>query len=202
MEGMYFYWISWCCWLIFTFLAPKNKLRFIICSLILLAIISSATYFQLYTFEIHATFLLLMITTSVYIAKQPWQKIMYLLFTSLVLTFTYVSFYLFAIYDPVWVIFSEKVMSAALIVYITLLLHKSYLDRIVAAALGMLQGQLLYAIILKRYQMDIPIGDLVYLDTLAISLFVLFCWNLLEHYSKIFEKIVQKIVERKAGMNG
>src|SRR5690606_30585591 len=78
--------------------------------------------------------------------------------------------------DPVWVMFSRKWMLSVLLVYMAVLLQKNRMLRLPLILLGGIQGEVLYAIIIKSFSFPYTIGSLAFLDIMAISISISALW--------------------------
>ncbi|MDF0726208.1 hypothetical protein PY093_05705 [Cytobacillus sp. S13-E01] len=202
MDGIYFYWIAWIIWTLSTFFMKKNNERLIITIIILMLIIFSATILQVATFKINASLLIALLSSYLFLSintKNKTRRIVYILLCTLTITTAYVSFQLFELFDPIWLVFNRKIMLAFCLVYLTLLLVKDAKTRIICAVIGASQGEFLYAFILSDFRFDYEVGSLLFFDVLAISVFTLFIWGSLEDLVQYFDTYFQKTTKEKHG---
>lgn len=202
MEGIFFYWIAWIIWTLATFFMRKNNERLILSVVVLVLIIFSVTVMQITIFKINASLLIALLCSYLYLSlltKSKTKKTVYILLCTLTITTAYVSFQLFELFDPIWLVFNRKIMLAFCLVYLTLLLVKDPRTRIVSVIIGACQGDLLYALILSDFRFEYEIGSLLFFDVLAISVFTLFIWSTLENLVHYFDTYFQKTAKEKHG---
>jgi hypothetical protein len=78
-------------------------------------------------------------------------------------------------------------MMGILICYLSILLRKGLKERIIIVASGTMQGEILYAYILRKFDFPYSIGTLTYLDAFALTSILLVGWSLLENAGIYFE---------------
>ena len=94
------------------------------------------------------------------------------------------------LYDPVWVFFGRKWMFAAFLIYITVLLEKNIHLQIAVLLSGVIYGDILFAIIIRRIA-EYHIGSFATMDVVAVSLAVLLVIQGLREASVIFDLYVK-----------
>ncbi|KAF0818821.1 putative membrane protein [Bacillus sp. ZZV12-4809] len=177
MEGIIFYWISWMVWIIATFFMDRtNKYRFLLSAWILLFIMLSPWTINIFNFKTGMAGLFLLVSLYVYAGRLKGRSKLYFLFCTFILMMAYVTFHLFELFDPVWVMFSRKWMLSVLLVYMAVLLQKNRMLRLPLILLGGIQGEVLYAIIIKSFSFPYTIGSLAFLDIMAISISISALW--------------------------
>lgn len=201
LEGIYFYWFAWIAWVIYTFFITKNKKRTWISCVVLLLIIGSIHYIPIFVSQVNISFLILVASTYIVISFQKKRAILYILLSSLIITLSYVSFHLYELFDPVWLVFNRNWMLAFIIVYLTLMLHKDQFLRVVVACTGLVQGEILYGLIMKQYNFPFIFGSFRFFDAVALTVLITSFWNLIEIFSSSLEKLIIRKNERKAGVN-
>jgi hypothetical protein len=203
MDGTYFYWIAWFFWILTTFFMKKSKERYLFTVIILLLIIFSNKVIVLDIFRINASLGITLLSCYVFLAlfteKNNYKKVVYLLVCTLTITTAYVSFHLFELFDPIWVVFNRTIMLVFCLVYLTLLLIKDRKKRVLCMMIGACQGELLYAFILKNFPFEYEIGALSFLDVMALSVFTIFIWSALEYTIKYFDTYFEKTTKEKHG---
>lgn len=189
MEGVLFYWLFWIGWIITTFFYPKrhpNRLKF--SAWILVTILFSTFYLNLFGFELSGSGVFILFTTYLYIVQYKKKQILYLLLTSFIIMIAYVCFLLFELFDPIWIIFKREWMLSLMISYLAIFLHSNKMQRILVILLGMIQGEMLYAQIIRKYSFVYPSVTLSFLDALALTLVIILAWNCLEIIANHFDK--------------
>jgi hypothetical protein len=74
-----------------------------------------------------------------------------------------------------------------LVTCLAVLLFKEYRTRIFSAIIGLIQGEILYAIVLKKFSIDFSIGSFIFLDGLALTCFFITIWSGFEYLQMIFQ---------------
>ncbi|MBM6619880.1 YphA family membrane protein [Bacillus suaedaesalsae] len=200
MEGIWFYWFTWIGWIIVTFFHKKNSTRTYLTILFLFLIITADISWVFINFEITLGYITLFISAFIYSSKIPNKKLPYLLICTLILTMAYVCFYLFSLFDPVWVLFNPKFMLGALLTYIVLLLMKEKELRFLTFAFGVCYGELVHFCIMKYYSFPYILGSLSFFDVAALGLLFISSWNGLEIVTSHFNHSMNKTNKRKAGI--
>jgi hypothetical protein len=177
MEGALFYWISWLGWVWTTFFIDKqNKYRFIIAFVLLILINSSPYRMEILGIEVYIPAFVLMIFFLIETAKLRTRVFFSVFVTSFIIMLGYVSFLLFELFDPVWVIFDRKwLIAASSILLATVLQSKRHLQ-ILSIGIGMLLGDFLFSFIMKRLGFPYPVASPVFLDIASLTAMVLGLW--------------------------
>ncbi|OIK17139.1 hypothetical protein BIV60_01030 [Bacillus sp. MUM 116] len=188
MEGSMFYWISWSFWVYLTFFLNKqNPYRFKLAAAILMLIALSTLHFRLGNIDIFASGLFLLFLTFILISKEKLRAIIYFFICSYIIGISYVTFHLFEIFDPIWIILKKEWMMGILLGYLAILLQKTLRGRLLIVLNGTMQGEILYTIILSKYHFPYSIGTFAYLDVCALISFLLVGWSFFENAGTIFQ---------------
>lgn len=188
MDGSVFYLVYWGLWIILSFILSKqNPYRLKLSALILVLIILANSHFPLAGFDIYTGGLFLLFLSYAFSYKEKFKTILYLFICSFIVMIAYVAFHLFEIYDPVWIIFNKDWMMGICITYLAILLQKGLRGRLLMIASGTMQGEILYAYILRKFDFPYSIGTLSYLDTFALTSVLLVGWSCLENAGFYFE---------------
>ncbi|WP_370224036.1 hypothetical protein [Cytobacillus sp.] len=201
MEGLIFYWISWMVWIMATFFMDRNnKYRFLLSAWILIFITLSPWTFKIFNVETGIGGLFLIVSLYIFAGRLKKLSKLYFFFCTFILMMAYVIFHLFELFDPVWVMFSRNWMLSILLVYMAVLLQKNRMLRLPLILLGGIQGEVLYALILKQFSFPYTIGSLAFLDIMAISVSISAVWitvqwavKFIETNFKHFEREKQKL---------
>ncbi|MDF2037199.1 hypothetical protein P2R12_09565 [Cytobacillus oceanisediminis] len=201
MEGLIFYWISWMVWIMATFFMDRNnKYRFLLSAWILIFIMLSPWTLKIFNVETGIAGLFLLVSLYIFAGRLKKLSKLYFLFCAFILMMAYVTFHLFELFDPVWVLFSRNWMLSVLLVYMAVLLQKNRMLRLPLILLGGIQGEVLYALILKQFSFPYTIGSLAFLDIMAISVSISAVWiavqwavKYIEANFKHFEREKQKL---------
>ena len=200
MSGLMFYWISWSFWVYLTFLADKKNLyRRKLSAIILIVLLLSNFQFNLGEFDIHASGLFLLMICYLFISQEKRGAIFYFFICSLIVSIGYVTFHLFEIFDPVWIIFKKEWMMGICFGYLAILLQKTLKGRLLITICGTMQGEFLYAYTLSKFPFPYEISGFEYLDACALISALLVGWSAIENASTFiqthyhfFEKEKQK----------
>ena len=192
MEGFLFYWLFWIGWIITTFFYSKrhpDRLKF--SAWILGTILLSTFYLNLFGFKLSGSGVFILFTSYLYIVQFEKKQILYLLLTSFIIVIAYVCFLLFELFDPIWIVFNREWMLSLWISYLAIFLHSEKKQRILVILMGMIQGEMFYAQIIRKYSFLYPSVTLPFLDILALTLVIILAWNGLENIAKYFDKYFQ-----------
>lgn len=188
MEGAMFYWISWAAWVYITFnMDKKNPYRLKLAATVLIVIILSNSHFTLGNYEINVSGLFLLMVSYLFLSQERLGALLYLFIGSLIVTISYVTFHLFEIFDPIWIIFKKEWMMGIAIGYLAILLQKNLKGRLLIAISGTMQGEFLFAFILSEIHFSNPIGAFAYLDVCFLIAALLAGWSFLENAGTIFQ---------------
>lgn len=192
MEGGYFYWLSWCLWMIYTFFAPKNRVRLLICLYILLLITLSAHDVTIYSFHMSLAYILMLMVSYSFVMKKKGRSFIYFAFASASMTMLYAAFHFLLLFDPVWVFAGATWLLALVLLFTSFVLYRSFYDRFLVLTVSCCQGDFLYAFVLKQFSFPHPIGSLLFLDGWALATACLFIWEWLEQLPMYIDTRFQK----------
>ncbi|MFJ7725539.1 hypothetical protein ACIQXV_05160 [Neobacillus sp. NPDC097160] len=188
MEGAMFYWICWSLWVYLTFLLNRgNPYRFKLSAIILILLLLSNFQLKVGIFEVQAGGLFLLITSYLFISQEKRGAMIYYFICSFIISMAYVTFHLFEIFDPIWIIFKKEWMMAIVFGCLAILLQKTLKGRLLIMICGTMQGEFLYAFILNKFPFPHPIGALEYLDVCSLIAALLVGWSLLENAGPIIQ---------------
>jgi hypothetical protein len=189
MEGAFFYWFLWMGWIITTFLVRKNDPnRFRLSAFFLLAIVFSEINVPFLGFTLNGTFIFLYVMGFVYLANTFNEKWMYLWITSLIVTLSYNGYLFLQLVDPVWMIFHPQWMLAAFIFALTMIVYSDCTkSRMLSGLLGMMQGEVMFQLLLAKWGFSSQIGTHYVLDMICMFSFLHLVWKGLENLSYIID---------------
>ncbi|MEH7012672.1 hypothetical protein V7087_18000 [Neobacillus niacini] len=188
MEGSMFYWIIWVFWVYITFFMNKQNLyRTKLAAGILMFIIFSNVNFMFMGFEFYASGLFMLLLSYIIFSKKKLGSLLYAFICSFIVTISYVTFNLFVIYDPIWVIFQKEWMMGICFSCLAIFLQNSLKDRLLIIVSGTMQGEILYAYYLSKFEFTYPIGSIAYLDVSSLAVLLLVSWSILENAGTIFQ---------------
>jgi hypothetical protein len=200
VEGEIFYWTCWAFWIYLTFLLEKqNPYRMKLAAIVLIILILSNIQFKVSVFEIQASGLFILGISYLFISQEKRTAIIYYFICAVIISIAYVTFHLFEIFDPIWIIFKKEWMMGIVLWYLAILLQKTLKGRLLILFAGAMQGEILYALILNKFQFPYLIGAYASLDVCSLTALLLVGWSALENvgtvmqnYFHFFEKGKQK----------
>lgn len=192
VEGSYFYWLSWCLWMIYTFFAPKNRVRLLICLYILLLITLSAHDVTIYSFHMSLAYILMLMVSYSFVMEKTGISFIYFAFASASMTMLYAAFHFLLLFDPVWVFTEATWLLALVLLFTSFVLYRSFYDRLLVLTVSCCQGDFLYAFVLKQFSFPHLIGSLSFLDGWVLASACLFGWQWLEQLPMYIDTRFQK----------
>jgi hypothetical protein len=182
-----FFWICWMYWIFLTFLIDKqNRYRMNLSIIVLLTMIMSNYHFMVRGVELPASGLFLLAVSYFLIGRERQRAIIYIFICSFIVSIAYVTFHLFEIFDPIWIVFKKEWMMGICFTTLALLLQKTFKGRMLIIVIGTMQGEFLYAYILSKYDFPYTIGSFAYLDVCFLISAILLGWSCLENAGTYF----------------
>lgn len=181
LEGMFFYWVAWLLWILTTFFMKKNSTYRFATAICILILISLTPYeiavlgFQL---NLAVIFLYFYILGHIILVKKVVG--IHNLLCTYVLMLAYASFLLFELYDPVWILFNRVWMIACVLGYLSVMLFSDSKDRLHFLIIAIIQGEFLFAMIVRKIGFAYSVGTGQFLDTLSSAVLVLVLWSICE----------------------
>lgn len=201
MEGIWFYWISWISWVVVTFFLKKDRVRLQLATIILILIIAAHYIVSFNQINVSAGFIIMFIMVYMFVSVIPNQRLIYFFICTIILSFAFVSFYLFKLFDPVWVVFEPTIMLAFILIYLVFLLEKGMKNRILLFIFGSTHGELLYAAVMNHFSFPHVMGSLSFFDALAVGLLFITLLKAFERLSAYFQQHTQKTNKRREGIS-
>ncbi|EIJ78696.1 hypothetical protein PB1_14099 [Bacillus methanolicus PB1] len=187
MDGAFFYWFCWLIWVAATFLLDnKNKYRYTVSKRLLVIIILSPIHFSVFHFQVYAAVVFIFFSIMMDISRLRNGTILYFFISSFIIMLAYVSFLMFELYDPVWVIINRDWLLAFILIYLTIVLQSDVRMRMYTMLAGIVQGELLYAFVLRQNGLIYPIGSLEFLDLATLAVAILLLWSGLKFTAAYF----------------
>lgn len=183
MEGILFLWVSWGLWIYTTFMMGKNEKGRFRYSFILLCMICLFPYHvTLFSYEVYATYIFLVVLTFIYIRLLGLRQKLYMLICILTVAMSYAGIGLIAIYDPVLMIIESHLISALLSMSIGFIFYSSIkkIEILFLAVLaGTMAGEVLLNVTLNKIGFGESIGSHLYLDMTACMALVTITWKII-----------------------
>ncbi|KIO65585.1 hypothetical protein B4065_0510 [Caldibacillus thermoamylovorans] len=188
MTGFVFFGLAWAGWIYSTFIMEKtNPYRFPIAAYLLVTIILSVFKIRFLGLDISLATLFLLFISFLTFIKLPFWKLLYCTIGIFIVSSATAVFYLISLYDPVWIFIDQQILLSFLGACLAVLLFKEYKARIFSTIIGLIQGDILYAIILKKFSIDFPIGSFAFLDGLTLTCAFITIWSGFEYLQTTFE---------------
>ncbi|WP_047985322.1 YphA family membrane protein [Ornithinibacillus californiensis] len=170
MDGLYFYWFGWAFWIIVTFIMPKNNYRTVIAIWILLTISTSNIYLGIGFFDISIAYLTTLIGGFALLStlKQKGLQI----FSAITIMIGYSSLLIWEVNAPVWIFMPRLFIMPVVCVLLVSIIASKFENRLANSIIGICGGELLYCLLLSNYSFTKAIGNLMFLDTLSIIIFL------------------------------
>ncbi|PLR99759.1 YphA family membrane protein [Bacillus sp. T33-2] len=195
-EGLIFYWCTWAAWIWTTFMMDKkNAGRLKYSVMLLLLIILSPYTAGIHGIQVHMSALVLIVFIQLETFRLKRSETLYIAISALIVMLAHVNFLLFELFDPVWVIFKREWMAGICMSALTIILQSSRQLRLVTLSAGLLQGEILFAIIIRKFGFPHPIASPAFLDAACIAAVIIIAWSGMEQFSASFSKMDQ--VERE-----
>ncbi|CAG9623598.1 YphA family membrane protein [Sutcliffiella rhizosphaerae] len=198
-EAMYFYFLSWVCWIIVTFMMQKSALRTFSSIVLLLIIIGSTSNFSIFSFEVSGSFIVLIIAAIILLVKTLKENYFLHYFSITTISLAYVCFIIYEIFDPVWILINRTWILAFIMVYLTLLLFKKRDERFVFMLCGLIQGELLNSFVLNSVFSYSVMGEISFLAVLFLASAGLGVWLLFATITVHLDSVIQKRVKERQG---
>lgn len=181
MSGFYFIFFLWSIWIIATFIVSKqNKWRNPVAFLSLCLLIIFPYQIKLWTISIQLPSLVILIISYFYLSSLSFLKKMYMVLAIFIIMIGFAGTMLLELYDPVWIFFDRRFLLGFLVfVLVQLLYSRSIPSQFVSTLIGTIQGEILYALILKKWGFPYVVGSTDYLDICAVFLSLMILWSLL-----------------------
>lgn len=195
MEGIFFYWFSWIGWIIVTFLWKKSLTRTFLSHFLLLLIIFANISVSIFSHQVNLSFIFLFLLCFYLLKEVHFQKLCYFLIISLCTVAFSTGLRLFLIYDPVIAIFHSTWMLAIVNFIFIQWIVKEKRFRIPLFMMGICQSEIIYSLFLANIYGTQTIGDLFFLDLIAITISFLYVWNSFEKFSSYLSFLVKKRVQ-------
>jgi cbb3-type cytochrome oxidase subunit 3 len=181
-----------------TFLLNRNNpYRLKLSVIVLITISLSELHYSLGNDQLYASGFFLLMVTYFLFSREKRSTMIYLFICSFIVSISYVSFHLFEIYDPIWIIINKQWMIGIFLGYLAILLQKTLKGRLFIIISGTMQGEILYAYILSKYHFPYSIGGFDYLDVFSLISVLLVGWSCFENAGTLFQNHFNFIEKEK-----
>ncbi|MRX71015.1 hypothetical protein GJU40_02380 [Bacillus lacus] len=199
MEGILFLWLAWGYWLYCTFLMQKNKARTLQSAAVLTIIICSSLSLQLGAFHVTGALLLIWIISMISASAGGLHYT--LTFPALVLALTLASsgLRLFELCDPVWFVVSGVQLASAIAAVCSNYFGKSLQEKLSVYGMSMIQGEVLYSLLIHRLNPEGVIGSLAFLDPFFAGGAFIVLWSAFNIYVVNMESWLERTWKEREG---
>ncbi|MGC4376276.1 hypothetical protein WD019_04945 [Fictibacillus sp. Mic-4] len=191
MEGIYFYWISWLFWTYCTFLMPKSSKRTKAAMFILILLLCSNTFIQYGRYVLNLSFIILAAMCFFAFTRYPFRNMIYFVFASFIIMFSYVCLLLFSMYDPVWFYIDVKWVLSTFILLLSIIIVQTKKARLHVLLTGCCQGECLYRFLIQKLTKTTIFGSSAFFDTVSICCFLYGLVSLVYYFSQLFKEGIQ-----------
>ncbi len=177
MPGFLFYWIAWSVWIIATFLLDKDHpSRGRLAAASLLLIILSPCRAEFFHLEFTLSLPLILFFCYGHYGKRGVWELANQAVRILIVTVAHAGYLLMVLSEPVLLIVHPAIWKTALFFLLGQLAFSRFSDRLYGTLTGFVHGQILYALLLEKYGIRVPL-DAFFLDETAVLFAVLQGWN-------------------------
>lgn len=183
-----FFYFSWICWIMVTFLSNKSKKRLGLSIFLLLLINFSQIYVQVQIFQLNIGGLFVCVVGLIILTLEKGPKI-FIVFYSGIISMIYCILHFLVIQNPTIFIFPE-VYLLTLIIFFSCMILTMNLNKIVTILfIGTYQGEFMLRFFLQEYEVIHEVGSSGYLEIISLSLFIILVFeNIINVFSKLFKK--------------
>lgn len=172
MNGLIFLWLMWAGWIVSTFLlSKKNSWRLRGAAAALILIISFPYGIGLPGQHAGLTAVLIFLFSMLLIRKYSLIEKLFLFISSFIIGLSYSSFKLLSFYDPIIMVFDEKLMVTAILLVISYLLYsdaEQLKKRLLALVIGLIIGEFLTGVVFLQNELPYAAGGHFFLDLISI----------------------------------
>ncbi|WP_088102224.1 YphA family membrane protein [Halalkalibacter urbisdiaboli] len=172
MDGVFIYWFGWMAWALVTFLLPKTKARLYLAIFILLLIILIPHQGEIVGYHVNFGYIVAVVYCSFHFRKMRWPTLLYTSLISCIIASAYASYHLILLYDPVISLYDSRLVISAIIFGMAYFTFSTWKNRFLVTMSGLLQGEWMYTMIVKKLFMTATVGSLYFFDIMALSLTV------------------------------
>lgn len=196
-DGTLYYWFMWMGWVITTFLIEKGRTRDMMVLVLLTGIILSGLSVPFQLGSVNTAFLFFLCVGLAYVIVQS-NQLLYYVTSCFILATAYVSLELFALYDPVKLIFNKKYMIIFILTAMLIVLSKTKKDQFFIPLIGLFIGDTLHQLIIYRLIGKIGIGSMYVMDILAsTTMMLIFMVVLVDMFKKLRRAAFKKVQPAK-----
>ncbi|MDQ0219001.1 hypothetical protein ELQ35_10020 [Peribacillus cavernae] len=190
MDGLFFYWILWMAWVVVMFFIPKTfQSRYAILFHLLAVMFLAAYELHVYRYVINSSSIYLLIICSFYCRNLSLYRTIEFIICSFIISLGYSCFQLYALLDPVWLIFKADWMLGFFLNYLAVVLFQDWKRRTCALVIGMILGETIFSGLLLFHSLPYKAGSYSWLDTAVLLVLINLAWALLEFASRFIQGV-------------
>ncbi|WP_100407195.1 YphA family membrane protein [Bacillus solitudinis] len=172
MDGVLAYWLGWMAWVMVTFFAKKTRKRVVIAANLLIVLILLSFELTIFGYDVSGSFLFLGVCCCFELGRKKWWSLVYCGVVACIIGSAYASFLLIVIYDPVIELMDTRLMISAIVVLISILTISDWRNRILFSIVGLLQGEWMYAMVVKELFNSTKIGGGYFFDIISVMMMI------------------------------
>lgn len=184
MEGYVFLWSCWFLFILLTCFYHKHVPAAFIYHL-LIVIFLSPFFIPVNIWEVNLAVLYVLGTAVYYCGKLPMKSLIYVVFCCFIIAFAKASYILYGLLEPLWYMWAPEWIGTILLVYLSVMLHKQHMQRMLLFVLGIVISDVLLTYAYARSWLAFQPFSLELLDQLSaggLFLAVLFSMEQLKQY--------------------
>ncbi len=164
----------WSSWVFSTFIMDKkNRYRLLISVISLVTIILSVHSIKVYHMEISLAAIFLLLVSYCFFIRKNFLTLINVSLKMVIASISIATFQLLALYDPVWIVVDLIWLLSIFSSILVLFLFNQYKEQLTTIIIGMIQGEIIFALILSNLNIHYPIASLAFFDALCISCFLI-----------------------------
>lgn len=183
MEGIYFHWFSWIFCVIVLFFMPKSKYRTYLIYWIFISIMLANLYITIGTYTISLSFIVIFF--GAFLSFSVLKGTFYHIIASFIIMIGYAGILLLEKNAPIWIFGPRYLVISVLSVLLIIVLSNDFYPRVMTALVGLCSGEALYSLIIINYHLPKTLGELAFMDSMLITIFLLL---LVSQYQKIKQR--------------
>ncbi|GGE38639.1 hypothetical protein GCM10011391_16810 [Pullulanibacillus camelliae] len=179
LDGILFYWLSWCGWVTVFFLMKKGRERTFLAINLLMVISLSQQHITIFHEQINIAFLYVLLLAFFFLKRLTVMVLLYQMMCFMIIGMAYFLENLYLLIDPAILLLISPWMLCIPLFFICQFLAKGFRQRVSAAIIGMCLGELLYALALEP--LEHRIGGPEFLDHFALTVALIAVYHSLQH---------------------
>src|SRR5690625_840655 len=178
------YWFSWILFIIIMFFVEKNQLRFLFLVRLLLMLILFPIKVTIFSTQVYiVSFVMLGFAIILFV----YEKVtFYRIMTTFTMVLGYIGLLFWEKISPIWFFIPSFIIVSMVLVMMSILLQKQFIQQFTSIFLSVLFAQLLYDIFLKVYYLNNVLTNDAILIIVTSSILLIVMYVFRESFKKIF----------------